>query len=137
LDPLYKLTKKNQPWDWTAECQTAFEKVKAILTSAPALCIYEPTAKTRLFTDASRIGVGAVLKQEQDDGEYLPIGYFSRRLLSYQRNYSVTELELLAIVEALDYWHYYLIGIKFEIYSDHEPLKWLSRVAKTNSRLYN
>src|SRR5699024_2059167 len=63
LDPLYKLTKKNQPFVWTEECQIAFDEIKRILTSSPALCIYDPEAKTRLYTDASRIGVGAVLKQ--------------------------------------------------------------------------
>ena len=88
-----------------------------------------------MFTDASKVGIGAVLKQKQSDGEPHPIGYFSRKLLPYQKNYSVSELECLAIVEAVNYWHHYLLGRKFSIYTDHQALKYLHQMKNLNSRL--
>src|SRR5699024_6327647 len=137
LSPLYELTKKDVPYEWSQEAQEAFDTVKEVLTTAPALSIYNPKAKTVLYTDASRIGIGAILKQEQEDGEMHPVGYFSKRLLSYQRNYSTTELELLAIVDALDYFYYYLYGIQFVVVTDHQPLKWLKKISKPNTRIFN
>ena len=74
--------------------------------------------------------------QEQDNGKLHPIGYFSRKLLNYQANYDVTELECLAIVEAIDYWHYYLYSKQFIIFTDHQALKWLNSVKKPKSRLF-
>lgn len=82
-------------------------------------------------------GIGAVLKQIQDNGKQHPIGYFSKKLKDYQRNYCITELECLAIVEAMDYWHHYIYGKKLTIITDHQALKWLRSFKKPNSRLFN
>src|SRR5690625_1860152 len=95
---------------------------------------------TFLYTDASRKGIGAVLKQadtNDPNGPRYPVGYFSRSLLAHQRNYSVTELELLAIVSAVDYWSYYLIGVFFVIITDHLPLKSVHKISRVGSRLFN
>ena len=137
LDPLHQLTQKNQPFVWTEEAQKAFDCVKEILTKQPTLRIFDPELPIILYTDASRIGVGAVLKQRRPNGEELPVGYFSRKLLPYQVNYSVTEIELLAILEAIDAWHFYLCGRHFSIVTDHLPLKGLDKNKKPNTRLYN
>ena len=137
LNPLYKLLKKDNRFEWTDSCQNSFDNIKKFLMSKPILSIYNPNKMCHLFTDASRIGIGAVLKQMQTDGELHPIGYFSRKLLSYQQNYDITELECLAIVQAIDYWHHYLYGQKFLVYSDHNALRWLKTIKKPNSRLFN
>ena len=137
LEPLYSLLRKNIEFKWTENCQKSFDLTKEYLISSPILSIYNPTQECVLFTDASRIGIGAVLKQMQSDNKLHPVAYFSRKLLPYQQNYDVTELECLAIVESINYWHHYLYGKKFQIYSDHNSLRWLKSVKKPNSRLFN
>lgn len=137
LEPLQRLLRKNQPFAWNGETQDALDQIKSILTSQPALRIFDPELEIKLYTDASRMRVDAVLKQIQQQQEELPVGYFSRRLLSYQCNYSVTELELLAILESIEYWHYYLYGREFKVITDHLPLKGLQRHTKPNTRLFN
>ena len=58
--------------------------------------------QTFLTTDASECGIGAVLEQRQDDGEVSPICFWSLRLRSYERNYSISEKEALACVSAMN-----------------------------------
>jgi hypothetical protein len=137
LNPLYKLLSKDTKFLWTDECQKSFDTIKQYLISSPILAIYNPNEECILFTDASKIGLGAVLKQKQSNGKLHPIAYFSKKLLPYQTNYSVSELECLAIVESINFWHHYLYGNKFTVYSDHNCLKWLKSVKKPNSRLFN
>ena len=137
LEPLYSLLRKNNSFEWTDKCESSFQNIKQYLISKPILSIYNPLKECILFTDASKVGIGAVLKQIQSDGQLHPVAYFSKKLLKYQTNYDITELECLAIVEAIDYWHHYLYGKKFIIYSDHNSLRWLKSVKKPNSRLFN
>jgi len=137
LAPLYQLLKKDQPFIWSENCELAFNQIKNLLTSQPVLSIFNPEKECFLYTDASKVGIGAVLKQKQADGELHPVGFFSKKLLDYQLNYSVTELECLAIIEAIEYWHHYLYGKKFTVVTDHQALKWLKNMKKPNSRLFN
>lgn len=112
----------------------AFEKMKAIITEAPVLKYPDFRRPFQLITDASSISLGAVLQQ---DGH--PISFASRTLNDHERNYSATEKELLAIVWATTYYRPYLYGVKFEILSDHQPLRWLfvkSQSRDLNPRLY-
>jgi hypothetical protein len=139
LDPLYNLLKKKNEFKWNENAQAAFDQIKVILTSRPTLKIFDPELETILYTDASVVGIGAVLKQIQpgSDKEELPVGYFSRRLLDYQRNYSTTELECLAIIESIEYWHCYLYGKEFTVMTDHQPLQGVIKVKKPKTRLFN
>ena len=77
-----------------------------------------------LDTDASNYGIGAVLSQIQG-GEERVIGYYSRSLNKAERNYCVTRKELLAVVAAVEHFHYYLYGQKFTVRTDHSALQWL------------
>ena len=93
------------------------------MTSQPTLAIYDPNKHCYLLTDACKLGIGAV-KQPNDQEVLLPVGYVSKKLLPYQTNYSVTELECLAIVESIDYFHYHRYNKHFTVITDHQPLKW-------------
>jgi hypothetical protein len=66
--------------------------------------------------------MGAVLLQKKEGGKKHPIAYYSKTLSAAERNYDVYDLELLAIVNALDHWRPYLAGSphKIIIYSDHQ-----------------
>ena len=96
--PLYSLTKKNEQWKWSEDCEIAFGTLKEKLTSAPILAY--PKVDGGEFTldcDASSRAIGAVLSQEQDGSERV-IAYASRTLSEAERNYCVTKLEMLGVV---------------------------------------
>jgi hypothetical protein len=124
--PLRELTKKDSIFSWSQEHQTAFEKLKTIISSAPALGFYDKEAETILVTDASPIGIAAVLVQKQNiEGEKQPviIKYISKALSPTEQRYSQTEKEALGIVWACENLYMYLIGREFKIISDHKPLE--------------
>ncbi|GAB1869457.1 RNA-directed DNA polymerase [Camponotus japonicus] len=122
--PLYVLTENQVKFVWEKECQHAFEKLKSILSSAPVLSFPRGEDEFILDTDASNIGIGAVLSQRQSGKERV-IAYFSKVLSKTERNYCVTRRELLAVVDSLKFFRHYLLGRKFIIRTDHISLKWL------------
>ena len=124
--PLFLLTQKGQPFVWGDAQQVAMDHMKQLLMSAPILGYPQPTGMYVLDTDASNVGIGAVLSQVQD-GEEKVICYASKVLNKAQRNYCVTRRELLAIVEFVKQFHHYLYGAKFLVRTDHAALYWLLR----------
>jgi hypothetical protein len=87
-----------------------------------------------LTTDASKIGLGAVLSQVQN-GVGRPMAYASRQLNKAERSYSASELEMLGLVWRTKYLRCYLYGIKFLVRTDHAALSFLHKFADNNSRL--
>lgn len=126
LDPLHKLLRKDQGFNWTKPCEDAFQKIKDYLCSKPILAIYDPRAPTFIYTDASAIGIGAVLKQTQQNGEEKPVAYFSKKINESQKNKKAVFLECLAIKESIKFWQHWLIGNYFTVYTDHRPLEKLN-----------
>jgi hypothetical protein len=63
-NPMMKLLKKNNAFEWIEECQTSFEELKKYLTSAPVLVLPDLTKKFDIYCDASLQGLGCVLMQE-------------------------------------------------------------------------
>lgn len=100
--PLHSLTRKNAPFQWTEECQLAFETLKKKLLSAPVLVYPNFDLSFVLETDASVRGVGAVLSQRQSDNQLHPVAYASHVLSAPEKNYGITELETLAVVWAIN-----------------------------------
>ena len=121
--PLHALTKKDVAFVWTPQCQSAFEKLKQLLMTAPLLVYPHFDRPFMLETDASGAGLGAVLAQRQDDGLVKPVAYTSRSLQTHEKNYGITELEGLAVVWAVKQFRHYLYGLKCQVYTDHEALK--------------
>ncbi|KAF7487631.1 Transposon Tf2-9 polyprotein [Sarcoptes scabiei] len=136
LQPLIDLTKKNAKFVWGDQQEEAFNKIKSIISQKPILKIFDPAKEILIYTDASQIGVAAVLKQEHNGVEH-PVSFFSRKLMDYQKNYSVTELECLALISALDYWHYWVFGKTIKIFTDHKPLEGIRKNKQPGSRLFN
>ena len=135
--PLTDLTKSSKPQrvDWTRKCGEAFEKLKAALSSSPVLWSPDFTRPFVLQTDASDVGVGAVLSQCDNEGLDHPICYFSRKLLPRECNYSTIEKECLAIKLSVEAFQVYLTGRTFTIQTDHRALQWLDNMKDSRSRL--
>jgi len=105
VSPLTQLTRKDQPFLWTDECEACFENMKRRLTTAPILAIPD-TAKTfEVYCDASYQGLGCVLMQDKRH-----VAYASRQLKVHEKNYPTHDLELAAVVFALKTWRHYLYG---------------------------
>ncbi|GFW56718.1 uncharacterized protein TNCV_4067981 [Trichonephila clavipes] len=99
--PLNMLLKKDARFNWTDECQNAFEKLKESLITKPILHLYDPDLTCHVFVDTSQKSVAAMLKQPYASNVLHPIAYHSRTLRDYEKNYAITELECLAIIEML------------------------------------
>jgi len=90
------------------------DKFKQIVVSAPIQGV--PRADKGIFiltTDGSLKGLGAIPEQEQD-GKNVTIPFWSKTLNAAQKNYCITHIELLSVVEAIDAHHYYLAGASFK-----------------------
>jgi hypothetical protein len=138
MNPLYKLMRKHEKYVWKAEQQKAFETIRTALTSPPILARPNFTNPFILSTDASKLGLGASLSQLDEEGHERLISCISRTLTSAERNYSATDLELLAIKWAVQQYYHYLHGNHFDIYTDHAPLRGLLKnkeVQEQNSRV--
>ena len=100
--------------------------LKDVLCTAPVLCLFDNDAKARIICDASNYCCGAVLEQFIDDAWH-PVEFLSKRLSSAECNYSATEREFVAIKLALEKWRHFLIGITFDICTDHAALTYLTK----------
>jgi len=132
--PLHRLTGKNTKFEWTSECQNAFEELKSRLISAPILAYPMDEGLYVLDTDASGFAIGAVLSQVQNGNEHV-IAYASKMMSKEQRNYCVTRQELLAVVHFLKYFHHYLYGRHVLVRTDHAALKWLLNFKEVEGQL--
>ena len=122
VEPLRKLTRKEQKWLWGEEQTKAFEALKESLSREPVLACFHLDAPTFVVTDASPVGLGAILLQDQGTGQRKPIAYISRSLSPTERRYSQIEREALGCVWAVERLHNYLFGVKFTLLTDNKPL---------------
>ena len=121
--PLHVLTRKGASYEWTVSCQQAFEELKKRLCEAPILAYPSFNKDFTLETDASIRGIGAVLSQPQEDGKLHPVAFASRALSVAEKNYSITDLETLAVVWAVSHFRAYLYGQRVTVYTDHAAVK--------------
>lgn len=123
VEPLTRLTRKDVKWVWGPNQEQAIAAIKIILTKEPILTIFNPKLKTELHTDASSIGVGAILFQFDDKGNRSVVSYFSKQTTNDQRQYHAYELETMAVVLALRHFRVYLLGLNFKVVTDCNALK--------------
>ena len=134
--PLYDALKRGAPnfVGWTGEQIGAFNHLICVLCDTHTLTLPRDDDILALHTDASSGGIGAVLSVVRD-GQDQPVAYFSKRLTPAERNYSVTELECLAVVKAIDHFAIHLLGRDFTVVTDHTALVALKHSHKLNGRL--
>ena len=139
--PLYQLLKTDADFIWTTECQIAFEKLKESLVNYPILTHYDIEKEQALFVDTSAKGIGAILKQlEQDDNGkeiWRVIAYWGRSLLPAETRYPATHLELLGLANACNHFRCYIQGKRVKVFTDHRALLALSGKGLCANGIYN
>ena len=124
IEPLRALLSDKNEFLWSQNHTQAFEAIKSELTSPRVLMPYHPEKATKVMTDASRSGFGAILLQKECDATpFRPVYFASKSLSKAEKNYSVIELEAASIVYACQKFDKYLLGMPtFEVETDHKPL---------------
>lgn len=132
--PLRELLEKEVEWHWDIEQVNSFNQLKTVLTEAPVLVRYDVTKPVTMATDASGLGLGAVLYQEGH-----PVAYSSKSLTNAQKNYVSIEREMLALVHGCTKFHNYIFGKNTVVKTDHKPLEAIMKknIAQCPARLQN
>ena len=126
-------SKKQKLVKWDSECQEAFDKLKELCTTTPILAYADFGKPFKLHTDASVLGIGAVLYQVQDGVEKV-ISYASQSLTESETKYPVHKLEFLCLKWAVtDQFHKYLYGNMFDVYTDNNPMTYVLSTAKLDA----
>ena len=133
--PLNMLLKKDRPFHWGGPQEQSFQRLKEALTTAPVLTFPDFSRPFCIYTDASALGLGAVLMQAEDDGKNKVIAYASRTLNQAEGNYSVTHQEALAIVWALKTFKDIVFGYPITVFTDHSAVTHLFEGRKLSGRL--
>ena len=116
----------------TPACQAAIARLIDAVTSEPVMCTPRFDRPFVVKTDAAnQIGLGGVLSQANDEAREQVVAYHGRRLTKHERNYTVTEIELLAAVDCIRHWRPYLWGRAFKLVIDHQALRWLHTMRDT------
>jgi hypothetical protein len=130
IEPIQALSKKGVDIEksWGEAQDVSFKMLKEILTSEPVLLIPNLLKPFKVHVDACRVGkgIGALLLQKNDNGDFQPVAYWSRGLTAAERNYSATELECTALHDTIIHWQVYLLnGLEFEVIVDHYALVYM------------
>jgi hypothetical protein len=120
VKPITELLKKGNKYVWSETCDEAFKHLKKLLTTSPVLAQLDTAKLFNVYYDASGTSLGGVLMQEDR-----VISYSSRQLRRHEEHYPTHDLELAAVVMALQTWRHYLHGNVVHIYMDHKSLKYI------------
>lgn len=134
ISPLIELIKKDCLWRFGYEELKLFNAVRESFTEQ---YLSHPRFDQSFYlqTDASKVGLGAELFQISPSGERCTISFASRTLNSAERNYSITELELLSIVFACEKFRVFILGYPVTVLTDHQALTFLFQCRLRNARL--
>lgn len=122
IEVLNKRLHKDREFKWTRGCQKAMDDMKSEICSERVLIPFNQNYPIVLSTDASPVGLGAVLSHRLPNGSERPIAFLSRSLSATERNYSQIDKEALAIVWAVKRCFMYIYGTKFILVTDNKPL---------------
>ena len=139
--PLFKLLKQNVAYDWTKDCQQAFEYLRDSQVSEPICVHYDERKEHGVFVDSCAKGIGAILKQEEIDENgkkvWKVVSYWGRALLDAETRYPATELELLGLVNACHHFRCYIHGKRVKVFTDHRALLSLGGKGLAQGNVYN
>ena len=136
IKPLNELLKKDTKFEWNQERQETFDLLKKKFQESPVLQMPDMMKPFVVESDASKYASGAVLRQQDTNGDWHPCAYLSKSFNETERNYEIYDRELLAIIRALTDWRHYLIGSPHivTVLSDHQNLTYFRTTQKLNRR---
>ena len=124
--PLRRLTAMNVRFQWTAECQQSFERLKELLDISTVAVHWDPDKQTRVYVDHGPAGLGGTIAQNHaepgDKPLWRPVHYCSRALTKAESNYGKVDGESLGVASMIMSNRMYLYGTEFEVVTDHKPL---------------
>ena len=129
LAPLHNLTRNMTKFEWNADLNALFHKIKLIIMDTEMIYHPDPLKPFVVYCDASQKGIGAVLAQVHD-GKLRPIQFSSKLFNATQMNWHVSEQEIYSVIHCVEKWRQYLIGQQFTVYTDHLNLQELFNRAK-------
>ncbi len=135
LTELMSLPGKKKKITLSPEALKAFHTLKDLISQEPVLALPDFNKPFIVRTDASQYAIGGVLIQQDDEGNEKPICYASRTLTRTEQRYSAGEREMLAIYHWIRYWHAYVWGKHFSVYTDHSPLTGIKTKKDISRRL--
>lgn len=127
LKPIYEVIGSTAKFVWGERQETAFRKAKIGFLNATPLSWWEADKRTILETDASEVGIGAVLYQVDKQGKKYTLGFYSEAFNSTQSRWSTIEQEGYGIWKAVTHWHHILYGRPFTVRTDHANLRYMER----------
>ena len=132
--PLTSLLKKNVKFQWTLDCQKAYDTLENALITAPILAFPDFDKSFILSTDASEYSIGYVLSQLQNGREHA-IAYGGRSLRGAEFKWHITDKEALALVERIQHFRHYLANEEFTVFTDNVSVKYLQKIKDCQGRL--
>jgi hypothetical protein len=133
---LIKLTRKNQLFSWSKDCQTTFDELKKRVIEASILSYFSSELETFLKSNSSDYVSIEVLSQKENDDLIRSVTYFSKTLSSAECNYEIYDKELLAIICCFEQWRAELQSVKssINVLTNHKSLKYFMTIKKLNKR---
>ena len=125
--------KHDNEWKWDKEHEEAFGTMIQAIKQMADLKNFKKNLPLRIICDAIKEGLRAMLQQKQEEG-WEPIHYASRFLTEFEQKYSINELELLAVMWAIENFRNVVYGTEFEVVSDHKALM---TILMNNGRIKN
>jgi len=134
--PIQTLMHNGVMWNWTQQCQEAFEELKHRFTTTPILCYYHPEWRKQIETDASDLAKARILSQYKPDKHWHPLVFYNKRFLLAELNYDVHDKEMVVIVNCFQELRHFLMGAPEQIvlYTDHKNLEYFKTTKLLNRR---
>lgn len=117
---MYELLKSGQEIKWTKKCEIAFNCTLKLLTTTPCLTIFDANRQTILTVDSFSYGLGAMLRQEDNEGKIRSVVFASRILTETQRRYVQVEKERLTLTWACERFHDFIYGLRVKLETDYK-----------------
>jgi hypothetical protein len=123
------IKKKHKSFNWTKEAAKSSRVLKKKITKQLILVLLDFGKTFKVRCDASGIGIGAVLSQDNR-----PADYFSEKLNDAKEKYYTYEKEFYTVIQSLKKWRYYLIPKEFVLYSDNKALQFITTQEEVESK---
>ena len=135
VEPFRELLKQGTKWVWTQVHDEAFKELKRGFVETVMLRYPRLDCPYILMTDASMQGISGILCQEDSEGNLGIVSLASRGLSMAEKRYTITEIEMLAIVYSLGKFRSYVLGSKLQILTDHHALLFIGSCKLTSNRM--